>query len=501
MVANSGLKETFFADSAGASTLCETFHGKIATAELSLESRASIRKCREYLEKKISGTSERFYGINTGFGDLQNKEISAGDLEQLQENLIRSHSCGIGDCVPVEIVRIMILLKIRALSFGYSGIREETVQLLLDMYSHGITPVIYTQGSLGASGDLAPLAHLSLPLIGEGEVWYQGNRMPSATAFSKAGLKPVKLGIKEGLALLNGTQFMLAYDMASLFMAENLLACSEWITAASFDAFSCRTSALDPSIHKVRRHPGQMKTAAAILAFLEGSEIATTRKDHLQDPYSFRCVPQVHGASAETIDNCRNTFQIEMDSVSDNPLIFPDEDKIISGGNFHGQPLALASDFLAIALAELGSISERRIFQLLSGKRGLPSFLSSDPGLHSGLMILQYTAAAIVSENKQLCTPASVDSIPSSNGQEDHVSMGANAAVKCFRVAENLEKILALELIAASQALSFRSPLKSGKRVEEKMNSFRSLVPVLTKDRVLSDDIRKASGYLRKAFS
>lgn len=487
----------FYADKIDLQKLRELYFNGEGVAELSAEGADAIRKTRTYLVDKLAGSNKAFYGINTGFGDLHDKRIDNEDLEQLQENLIRSHACGTGDLVPEKLVRMMILLKIRSLSFGYSGIRIETVERLAEMYSKNITPVVYTQGSLGASGDLAPLAHLSLALIGAGEVYYKGEQVDAAEALKAEGLEPLKLGSKEGLALLNGTQFMLAYGLASLFEAERLMHFADLIGAASVDGFACKKDPFDHRIHDIRPHAGQVETARMIRELLADSEIFHRKKEHVQDPYAFRCIPQVHGASKDAIAYCRGVYETELNSVSDNPNIFADDDRIISGGNFHGQPLALAADFLAIAMAEIGSISERRVFQLLSGRRGLPPFLVAEPGLNSGLMIAQYTAAGIVSENKQLCTPASVDTIPSSNGQEDHVSMGANAAVKLMRVIRNVERVLAIELITASQALSFRDGEKSGKAVEELITHFRERVPVITQDRVLSHDIADSVEFLR----
>ena len=362
-------------------------------------------------------------------------------------------------------------------------------------------PVIYTQGSLGASGDLAPLSHLSLPLIGLGEVYFEGKKIPAADALQKMGWEPIQLQSKEGLALINGTQFMSAYGMHNLVQADRLLKWADIIAAISCDAFDCTLDPFHEKIHSIRPHTGQVNTAAALRDFLSGSAIATKNKSQVQDPYSFRCIPQVHGASKDTFDHVKNVFIKEINSVTDNPNIFPDEDLILSGGNFHGQPLALCLDFLAIAMSEIASISERRTYQLISGQRGLPLFLIKNPGLHSGLMIPQYTAAGIVSENKQLCTPSSVDSISSSNNQEDHVSMGANAAVKCKRVVDNVEKVLAIELLTAIQALEFRRPLKSSDAIENIVADFRKEVSFNDADRVMQEDILKAIEFLKKDFT
>ncbi len=467
------------------------------TLDLSEEAKVNIQKCRAYLDNKMERSDSPIYGINTGFGSLCNVKIEKDNLSQLQENLVKSHSCGTGDEVPAEIVKLMLLLKIQSLSYGFSGVQLETVQRLVDFYNNDILPVIYTQGSLGASGDLAPLAHLSLPLIGEGEVYYEGQKVLSKTVLEKMNWQPIKLQSKEGLALLNGTQFMAAYGLYTLMKACKLSYLADLIGAVSLEGFDGRMEPFNELIHSVRPHKGQVITAARMLEFLNGSEIVAHPKQHVQDPYSFRCIPQVHGASKDAIDYVKRTFKTEINSVTDNPNIFIEDDLIISGGNFHGQPLALALDFLAIALAELGSISERRTYQLISGLRNLPAFLIENPGLNSGFMIPQYTAASIVSQNKQLATPASIDSIVSSNGQEDHVSMGANAATKCLQVVNNLERILAIELMNAAQALSFRRPLKSSDFIESFVKAFQQDVPLLHEDRILHYDIEKAISFLR----
>ena len=459
-----------------------------------------IKKCREYLDEKINGSDELFYGINTGFGFLQNVKIDKSQLQQLQSNLIQSHACGLGEEVQSEIVKLMLMLKIKSLSYGFSGVQVQTVKRLVEMYNNNVLPVIYTQGSLGASGDLAPLSHLSLPLIAMGEVNYNGKKIPAADVLAIMKWEPLELQSKEGLALINGTQFMSAYGIHNLIQAERLLHWANIIAAISCDAFDCLVTPFNEKIHAIRSHPGQVDTASAIRKLLDGSSMATQKKSQVQDPYSFRCIPQVHGATKDTFDHVLGVFIKEINSVTDNPNIFPDDDLIVSGGNFHGQPLALCLDFLAIAMAEIGSISERRTFQLLSGQRNLPPFLVKDPGLHSGLMIPQYTAAGIVSENKQLCTPASVDSIPSSNNQEDHVSMGANAAVKCKRVVDNVEKILAIELLTAIQALEFRRPLKSSAAIEEIVTAFRKEVSFNDADRILQQDMLKSIGFIKKEF-
>jgi len=467
------------------------------TLELSEEAIRKIKECRKYLDDKLKDHEGPIYGINTGFGSLHNVKISKGNLTKLQENLVMSHACGTGDLVPEEIVYSMLLLKIQSLSYGHSGVQLETVQRLVDFYNEGILPVIYTQGSLGASGDLAPLAHLSLPIIGKGEVIYNGERVPSSAILEKFNWEPIQLQSKEGLALLNGTQFMSAYGVHTLLKAHRLSYFADVIACISIDAYDGRLEPFMELVHLVRPHNGQLKTAHRVRDLLRGSELIDREKKHVQDPYSFRCVPQVHGATKDALEFVTKTFITEINSVTDNPNIFKDEDLIISAGNFHGQPLALGFDFLKIAMAEIGNISERRTFQLVSGLRGLPSFLVDHPGLNSGFMIPQYTAASIVSANKQLATPASVDSIVSSNGQEDHVSMGANAAVQAFRLIENVERILAIELLNASQAMAFRKPLKTSEFLESFLEIYRTEVPFIKEDEVLHDDIQKSIEFLQ----
>ena len=456
-----------------------------------------ILKCRHYLDEKLKDDGALYYGINTGFGYLQNVQIDKDQVEQLQYNLLVSHACGLGEEVPRDIVKLMLMLKIKSLSYGHSGVQIATVNRLMDMYNNGVLPVIYTQGSLGASGDLAPLSHLSLPLLGLGEVFYNDTRMPAAQALEQLGWQPIALQSKEGLALINGTQFMSAYGMYCLKKSERLLQLADLIAALSFDAFDCVEQPLHPAIHAVRPHKHQQQTAANLRNILQGSAILATPKKQVQDPYSFRCIPQVHGASKDVFEKVLEVFLTEINSVTDNPNIFPDEDLIVSGGNFHGQPLALHLDFLAIAMSEMANISERRTYQLISGQRGLPAFLVKSPGLHSGFMIPQYTAAGIVSENKQLCTPASVDSISSSNNQEDHVSMGANAATKCLRVVNNVEKVLAIELLTAAQALEFKRPATTSPVLEQLMTAFRKVVSFNQEDRLLHDDMVKTIDFIR----
>lgn len=464
---------------------------------ITFDAHERILACREYLDKKMAEKDRLFYGINTGFGFLQNVKIDADQIGQLQYNLLVSHACGMGEEVPIDIVKLMLMLKIKSLSYGHSGVQIDTVKRLMEMYNHEVIPVIYTQGSLGASGDLAPLSHLSLPLIGLGDVYFKGQKIPSSVALKTLGWSPIQLQSKEGLALINGTQFMSAYGLYCLKKAEHLLNMADLISALSFDAFDCTTEPLKEQIHTIRAHAGQVATAARLRTLLSDSNIATQAKQQVQDPYSFRCIPQVHGASKDAFEHVLSVFIREINSVTDNPNIFPEEDLILSGGNFHGQPLALALDYLAISMSEIANIAERRTYQLISGQRGLPLFLVKNPGLHSGFMIPQYTAAGIVSENKQLCTPASVDSISSSNNQEDHVSMGANAATKCLRVIENVEKVLAIELMSAAQALDFRRPLQSGSTVEQMIKAFREKISFNEQDRVLHDDMKAAVQFVK----
>lgn len=468
---------------------------------LSVEAKHRVQQCREYLNQKMSDKDAVFYGINTGFGSLCNTQISNDELEQLQYNLLRSHACGFGDTVPPEIVKLMLLLKIQSLSYGHSGVQVQTVERLIYFFNHNLLPVVFEQGSLGASGDLAPLAHLCLPLFGEGLFWMQtenGYQQHDAKVLEhEYNLPPIALQSKEGLALINGTQFMLGYAVHCILTAQRLSQQADHIAALSIDAFDAKLEPFTAQLHAVRAHQGQVDTAATIRALLGDSAITKRKKVQVQDPYAFRCIPQVHGASKDTFQYVASVVEREVNSVTDNPNIFADEDLILSGGNFHGQPLALVLDFLAIALAELGSISERRTYQLISGQRGLPPFLAKDAGLHSGMMIPQYTAASIVSQSKQLCTPASVDSIVSSNGQEDHVSMGANAATKCLRVVNNTERVLAIELLNAAQAIEFRRPLQSGSAIEKLVTDFRKRVPFMDKDRILHHDMEQAVTFLR----
>ena len=465
--------------------------------KLSDEVIARVQKCRDYLDKKMENQTEPIYGVTTGFGSLCNHSISKEQLSQLQKNLMMSHACGTGDLVPLEVVKLMLLMKIKSLSYGHSGVQVVTIQRLADFFNEGVYPVVYQQGSLGASGDLAPLAHLCLPLIGLGEVWFNGAKHQASVILEHFKWQPIELQSKEGLALLNGTQFMSAFSVHNFLKAKRLSALADLIGAISLEAFDGRIEPFLPSVHEVRNHKGQIDTAARFRELLEGSEMIKRKKEHVQDPYSFRCIPQVHGASKDTIEYVGRILSEEINAVTDNPTVFPDEDLVVSAGNFHGQPLALTQDFLAIAVAELGNISERRTYQLIGGKRGLPNFLVKNPGLNSGFMIPQYAAASIVSQSKQLCTPASVDSIESSQGQEDHVSMGSNAATKAFRVMDNVERVLAIELFNAAQAFEFRRPAKTSPILEQVLAAYRREVSFVDNDCVMYPLIERSVMFLQ----
>jgi len=459
---------------------------------------AKLNHSRVYLEGKTAHDNTAVYGVNTGFGSLCNTVVESDRLSELQLNLLRSHACGTGAEVPQELVRLMLLLKIRGLSFGYSGVSESTFRQLVQLYNQGIIPVVYEQGSLGASGDLAPLAHMSLPLVGEGEVYYKGIKMKSLEALQMCGMKPIALQSKEGLALINGTQFMLAYASWLCVELDHLIEKSLLIAGMAIDAYHGRREPFHTTIHAVRPHSGQILVAQRMNEILRDSEILALPKEHVQDPYSFRCIPQVLGAAVDTLKHVNQVVAVEINSVTDNPLVFADEDLILSGGNFHGQPLAMALDFLCIAAAEVGSISERRTYKLISGTRNLPPYLANDPGLQSGYMIPQYTAASIVSQNKHLANPACTDTIDSSNGQEDHVSMGANAATKCYRVMDNLRQILAIELLTAARALEFRRPKKSSSTIEDLHRKYREVVAGHDGDIIFSEPMRRTSEFLRR---
>jgi len=468
---------------------------KIALSE---ESKKLIVRCREYLDAKTASCREPLYGITTGFGSLCNISINQDDLQRLQENLVKSHACGVGERVPSQTVRMMMLLKIISLSYGNSGVQLATVERLVDMFNASIVPVVYSQGSLGASGDLAPLANMSLPLIGEGEVEVNGKVRPASEVLEEMGWKPIKLMSKEGLALLNGTQFMSAHGVIALGRAMHLLKAANAISAMSLDAFDGRIEPFGALVNEVRHQDGQIRVAEDMRSLLAGSELIARHKEHVQDPYSFRCIPQVHGAVADAISFVAQKLTNEINSPTDNPTIFPEEDLIVSAGNFHGEPIAMPMDYLALAMTELSNISERRIYKLIGGTRGLPSFLVAKPGLNSGFMITQYAAASIVNQSKGLCWPTSCDSIPSSQGQEDHVSMGANAATKLIRVIDNTTRVLGIELMAAAQALEFRRPLRSSAKVEALFEAFRAEVPFIDADTVMSPLIDRSVKFVEK---
>ncbi|MBO6170048.1 MAG: histidine ammonia-lyase [Bacteroidales bacterium] len=468
------------------------------TLVLSEEAKNAIIKCRKYLDSKMEDIDRPLYGITTGFGSLYNVTIPADELSRLQHNLVMSHACGSGETVRPQIVKLMLFLKAQSLSYGHSGAQLITVQRLIDMFNEDILPVVYQQGSLGASGDLAPLAHLSLPLIGMGEVLYKGQIRSAAEVWAEKGWEPITLQSKEGLALLNGTQFMSAHAVWSIIKSMRLSRWADLIGAMSLDAYDGRIEPFLPLTHHLRPHQGQILTGARFIELLEGSELIKRPKEHVQDPYSFRCIPQVHGAVKDNILYVKSVIENEINSATDNPNIFPDEDMVISAGNFHGEPIAIPMDALAIAMSELASISERRTYQLIHGLRGLPKYLVANPGLNSGFMIPQYTAASIVSQNKGLCWPASCDSIPSSQGQEDHVSMGSNSATKLVRIVDNTERVLAIELFNAAQALEFRRPAKSSPAIERVFEDFRKEVPFIDNDTYMHPLIEKAISFIHQ---
>lgn len=460
---------------------------------------SSVRTSRAVVEKALKD-GNAYYGINTGFGALANKRVSNEQLRQLQRNLILSHSVGVGDLIPKEISRLMLQLKIHALGLGNSGISEETFSRLLYFSEHDLVPAIPEKGSVGASGDLAPLAHMSLPLLGLGEFWNEDgtNTIPAEKVLEAHGLKPIDLQPKDGLSLINGTQLMSGYGAYILEKALHLQKAADLIAAMSLEALQGSIKPFDKRIHELRPHRGQQQVAGNVRKLLADSEILESHRHcgKVQDPYCLRCIPQVHGASRDSLNHCRGVIETEINSVTDNPLVFENGD-IISGGNFHGQPLALALDYAKIALAEFAGISERRTYLLLEGHDGLPTLLMEETGINSGFMIPQYTAAALVSENKVLCHPSSVDSIPTSLGQEDHVSMGSIGALKLLEVYENVEQVLAIELFTAAQALDFRKPLKPGKGVEIAHECIRSAIPHASTDHYFKDDINKAVNLLK----
>jgi len=489
----------------------EYFLNKNPHLIISKESRKQIKKARNLVEKWVK-SGEAIYGVTTGFGEFANVGISKKNIKQLQKNLILSHAVGCGENLPPLIVKTMMLLRINALAKGYSGIRYSTLQLIIEMIYNNIIPVIPSQGSVGASGDLVQLAHLVLAMIGKGKIQIvkkimdenAGNTkiISSAAALRKFNLKPVVLEAKEGLALINGTQMMTAFASYISIRAKKLLKIADISSALSHEALKATDKAFDERIHKLRPFPGQLATAKNVLSLIKNSEI---RKSHLendnkiQDAYSIRCVPQIHGASRDAVDYVCSRVNIEINSVNDNPIIFPETNEHIEGGNFHGQSMALAMDFMGIALSELANVSERRTERMVNGAlSGLPRFLATNGGLNSGLMIAQYTAASLVSENKVLAHPASVDSIPTSANQEDHNSMGSIAAQKCYRILKNLENVLAIELLTAAQALEFLKPLKPGIGTSLVYDEIRKVVKPLKNDRFLYNDIKKIVYLIKK---
>ncbi|KGO00562.1 histidine ammonia-lyase [Porphyromonas macacae] len=477
--------------------LCERYLKERFTLVLAPEAVERINYCRQYLDDKVAREGKPIYGVTTGFGSLCNRSITPEQLTTLQENLVKSHACSCGTEVEPDIIRLMLLLKAHALQLGHSGVQLVTVERILEMLNNDIIPVVYDRGSLGASGDLAPLANLFLPLIGEGEVYYKGEKRRSADVLREMGWNIITLKSKEGLALLNGTQFMSSHGVYALIKAHRLIKIADWCGALSLEGFDGLIAPYSDNLHTIRPHKGQLTVARHMRSLLEGSEQIAKPKKQVQDPYSFRCIPQVHGASRDALDYVTSVVITEINSVTDNPTVFPDEDLVVSGGNFHGQPLAIVYDFLAIALAELGNISERRVAQLILGLRDLPEFLVANPGLNSGFMIPQYAAAAMVSKNKMYCYSASSDSIVSSNGQEDHVSMGANAATKLLPIIDNLEHIFAIELMNAAQAFEFRRPLKSSVKLEAMLAKFREVVPRVEEDVVMYEQIQNATEFIR----
>src|SRR6478735_3536001 len=472
-----------------------------AEAMLSDDARTKMRAARELVERAAHGTHEHTYGINTGFGRFVSKSIPEEQTEELQLRLLRSHACGVGDPYPDEIVRAAMLLRGNALAKGNSGARIETVELLLECLVRGVLPRVPSRGSVGASGDLAPLAHLALPLVGEGEAWHDGVLLPGADALAAAGLEPTRLAAKEGLSLVNGTQFMAAFGALGVMRARRLAKTADIACALSLEALQGSRTSFIPQIHRLRPLRGQADSAANVLRLLEGSAINEAHRwcDKVQDAYSLRCAPQVHGASRDLLDYVEGTVAVELNAATDNPLVLVDDEVLVSNGNFHGQPLAFALDALAMAIAELADIAERRVERLvnpsLSG--GLPAFLTGDGGLNSGFMIPQYVAASLVSENKVLAHPASVDSIPTSAGQEDHVSMGNASGLKGWQVLANAERVLAIELLAGAQAVEFLAPLEPGAGVRAAREFVRSLSPRLRDDRTLSGDIEAVAESIR----
>jgi len=477
-------------------TLQEAIEALQQPVELSMEVRERMDRSVAFLESYLDKATSPVYGVNTGFGSLQNVEISREDLSALQENLLITHAAGVGKPLSFELVRNMLWLKMLNMSKGYSAIRPEIFEKLSAMYNQGWFPVVTEQGSLGASGDLAPLSQMVLPLIGKGYLRHpQHGEISGEQWLAQNNWKPLQLGPKEALGLINGTQFMLAHAVESYRRIRQIFKQLPKVSALSVDAFDCRMDPFQSPIHRVRPHAGQISAAAEMRAILENSPIAKQPKKQVQDPYSFRCIPQVHGASYDALDHCLDVWETELNSVTDNPNVFEEEDCVLSGGNFHGQPLALTLDYAAMALSELGSISERRTYLLVSGQRGLSPYLADGAGLDSGYMIAQYSAAALASQNKQLCTPASVDSIMSSNGQEDHVSMGANAATKLLRVIENVENILAVEWLCGVAAIKQRE-MQTAPELQHEVDAFLAAYDINHKVVPMQELIASAKGWL-----
>jgi histidine ammonia-lyase len=472
-----------------------------AAAALSDEARTKMRAARELVERAAHGTREHTYGINTGFGRFVSKSIPEEQTEELQLRLLRSHACGVGDPYPAEIVRAAMLLRANALAKGTSGARIETVELLLECLAGGVLPRVPSRGSVGASGDLAPLAHLALPLVGEGQAWYDGELLPGIDALAAAGLEPTRLAAKEGLSLINGTQFMAAYGALGVVRARRLSKAADLACSLSLEALQGSRTSFLPQIHALRPLRGQAAAAANVLRLIEGSAINEAHKwcDKVQDAYSLRCAPQVHGAARDLLDYVEGTVAVELNAATDNPLVLVDDELLVSNGNFHGQPVAFALDALAMASSELANISERRVERLVNPNLsdGLPAFLTPDGGLNSGFMIPQYVAASLVSESKALCHPASVDSIPTSAGQEDHVSMGNAAGLKAWQVLSNSERVLAIELLAGAQGVEFLAPLEPGAGVRATHAFVRSLSSRLGDDRPLAPDIEAVADSIR----
>jgi histidine ammonia-lyase len=472
-----------------------------AGAALADEARVKMRAARELVERAAHGTREHTYGINTGFGRFVSESIPEELTEELQLRLLRSHACGVGDPYPVEVVRAAMLLRANALAKGTSGARVETVELLLECLARGVLPYVPSRGSVGASGDLAPLAHLALPLVGEGDAWFDGQLLPGADALAAAGLEPTRLAAKEGLSLINGTQFMAAFGALGSVRAHRLVKTADLACALSLEGLQGSRTSFLPQIHRLRPLRGQRDSAANVLRLLEGSAINEAHKwcDKVQDAYSLRCAPQVHGAARDLLAYVNGTVGVELNAATDNPLVLVEDELLVSNGNFHGQPLAFALDALAMASSELANISERRLERLVNPNLsdGLPAFLTTDGGLNSGFMIPQYVAAALVSENKSLCHPASVDSIPTSAGQEDHVSMGNASGLKAWQVLANSERALAIELLAGAQGVEFLAPLEPGHGVRATHAFIRSISPRLGDDRPLAPDIEAVADTIR----